>query len=290
MPAVVPSQEFDLNLTSGRIRLMRTGPAHAPLTLLVHGLSAHLHCFDELIEKLAAPDRQIVALDLRGRGRSELTPPGTYGIEAHARDVLELADQLRAKQFDLAGWSMGGAIGVLVANRAPGRLRRLVLIDAPPGEADEGAMERVVKGLNRLDLVVKRPSDYVAAIRATGGISPWTAFWDRFFEYELGPIEGGFRPTTSKAACVEDLDLRLRRDWHDLWKGITMPAMLVRCTVPIGGGFAVPEGVRDAMRRAIPQLQVVEDASDHFTVMNSRTAAKAMAEFLSEEGVAAVSG
>lgn len=280
MPLKGTNQEFDLNLASGRIHARRVGDSDAPLTLLVHGISANLRCFDDLVERLAAPGRQLVAFDLRGRGRSEITPAGSYGIEAHARDVLELAGRLGANRFNLVGWSMGGAIGLLVANRAPERLTRLVLMDAPPGEADEGALDRVVKGFNRLDMVVEHPSEYVAAIRGARGIVPWTEFWDRFFQYELAPAPGGFRPTTSKSACVEDLGLRLRRDWHDLWKGIAMPVLLVRCTLPIGGGFAVPETVRDAMRQAIPQLQVVEDASDHFTVVTSRTAAKAIAEFL----------
>lgn len=279
--AASTGQDFDLKLTSGRVRARRIGPPKTPLILLVHGLSAHLHAFDDIVEALAAPDRQLVALDLRGRGRSEITPAGTYGLDAHCRDLLEAATQLEADQFDLAGWSMGAMIGIGIANRAPQRLRRLVLIDAAGGDKiDPGALDKVTKGLARLEMVVERRSDYIQAIKAASGISPWTPFWDRYFEYELGAHGRGWKPTTSKSACVEDLSGRLDHDWRVLWNGITMPALLVRCLLPTGGGFVVSESVRDEMRRAVPGMKIVEVASDHYTVMNSPAAADAIREFL----------
>lgn len=278
--AAFTEQDFDLRLTSGRIRARRIGSPKAPLVLLVHGLSAHLHAFDDIVDILTAPDRQLVALDLRGRGRSEITPAGTYGLDAHCRDVLEAATQLEADQFDLVGWSMGAIIGIGIANSAPERLRRLVLIDAAGGDMDPGAVDKVAKGLTRLEMVVEQRSDYVQALKTASGISPWTPFWDRCFEYELGPHGRGWKPTTSKSACVEDLNGRLGRDWPVLRKCITMPALLVRCQLPIGGGFTVSESVRDEIRRAVPIMKTVEVVSDYYTVMNSRAAADAIKEFL----------
>jgi|GEM_PF-6678226 len=45
-----------------------------------------------LAERLAGDTLQLVAIDLRGRGRSEVTGPGSYGWRNHARDVLGVAD------------------------------------------------------------------------------------------------------------------------------------------------------------------------------------------------------
>jgi len=193
MVAVAADQNFDLNLTSGRIRVRRIGSSTAPLVLFVHGLSAHLHAFDFIVERLAAPDRQLVALDLRGRGRSEITPLGTYGLDAHCSDVLEVVTRLGADRFDLVGWSMGAMIGICAADRAPERLRRLVLIDGAGGNVDPGALDRVIKGLARLDMVVEQPSAYIEAVRTASGISPWTPFWDLYFEYELSSQGSGFK-------------------------------------------------------------------------------------------------
>lgn len=276
-------QDFDLKLTSGRVRGRRIGSPMAPLVILVHGLSAHLHSFDDIVERLASPDRQLVALDLRGRGRSEITAAGSYGLAAHCHDILDAATQLGADRFDLVGWSMGALIGICVANRAPERLRRLALMDAAGGDIDPGAADKVAKGLARLEMVVKEPSDYVQGLKNAGGISPWTPFWDRFYEYELGPYGRAWKPTTSRAACVEDFNGIAGIDWPALWKGIAMPALLVRCLVPIGGGFVVSESARDAMQRAVLGLKIIEVRTDHYTVVNSRVAADAIREFLDLE-------
>ena len=70
------------------------------------------------------------------------------------------------------------------------------------------------------------------------------------------------------------------RDWPAAWKGLSMPVLLVRCLVPIGGGFIVPETVRDQLRAAVPQLDLVEVDEDHYTVMTSDRASRAMGHFL----------
>lgn len=274
------AEEFDLALRTGRVHVQRVGPVGAPLTLLVHGLSAHMRAFDYLIEGLATSKHQLVALDLRGRGRSEITAAGTYGLDAHCRDVLEVATLLGADEFDLIGWSMGALIAIGVANRAPQRLRRVVLIDHA-GPMDAGALNKVESGLGRLDAVVQKPVDYVNAIRAASGISPWNDFWERYYRYELGPHNDGYRPTTSKAACQEDVKDVLRHNWVELWKGLTMPALLVRCNAPIGGGFIVPETARDDLRRIARQIEVAEVSSDHFTVMHDERTLSVIKEFLS---------
>ena len=55
--------------------------------------------FDRLAERLAGDTLQFVAVDLRGRGRSEVTGAGTYGWRSHARDVLGIADAVGAPSF-----------------------------------------------------------------------------------------------------------------------------------------------------------------------------------------------
>lgn len=154
---------------------------------------------------------------------------------------------LGAERFDLVGWSMGALIGIEIAHRAPERLRRIVLIDHA-GQMDGAAVARVERGLARLETVVEQPDDYVEAVRVSSGISPWNDFWDRFFRYELGPYGDGFKPTISKLACLEDLADIQRRDWRALWPEITMPALLVRCLIPISTRSTPPRAPRPSMR------------------------------------------
>jgi pimeloyl-ACP methyl ester carboxylesterase len=246
---------------------------------MLHGLSAHLHSFDYIAEQFAGQNLQLVAVDLRGRGRSENTPTGSYGIEAHARDVLEIASFLGADQFDLIGWSMGALIGIGVANLVPRRLRHLILIDHA-GKMDAGPIEKITLGLNRLDVVVSQPADYLDAIRLAGSISPWSPFWDNYYGYELGAVQHGYKPTTSKAACLEDLHDLMKIDFQLMWKNLTMPTLLVRCLTPVGGGFIVPESERDLIQRIAPKLTVAEFEFDHYKIMESDVVANTIKEFL----------
>ena len=85
-------EDSDIPLESGRLRVRRWGAAGAPVVLCVPGLSANLCGFDRLAEQLAGGTLQLVAIDLRGRGHSDVTGAGTYGWRSHARDVLAVAD------------------------------------------------------------------------------------------------------------------------------------------------------------------------------------------------------
>jgi len=270
---------FDLQLRSGRVRCRRVGSASAPLVLCVHGLSAHMLAFDDIVDQVGREDRQWVMLDLRGRGHSEITRNGTYGLDAHARDLLEVATLLASERFELIGWSMGALIGLRVASFAPDRLRRLVMIDHA-GRMDPGTVDSIIRALARLDMVMDDPSVYVEAMRSASGIAPWTPFWDRYFRYELARDPQGFKPRTSKSACLEDLAAVTSADWRASWRGIVMPALLVRCRVPLAGGFIVPEAERDALRRAVPQILIAESATNHYTVMNSNDTSGAIKDFL----------
>ena len=253
--------DFDLVLPSGRVRARRWGPADAPLLLCVPGLSANVTAFSGLADHLAGDDRQLVAFDLRGCGHSDVTPPGTYGVAGHADDAVAVADALGAAEFDAVGWSMGALILMEVARRHPERLRSVSLIEHA-GPAQSRALAAVRDWLNRLDVAVDRPGEY---LRRVGG----TGLPDEFYEYELGHgADGRYRPLTSHAAALEDLDQPWPRDWSAHWRALTMPTVLVRALRPINGGLIVPDRAVAALREVNPSIQVVDAPdSDHFTVM-----------------------
>jgi pimeloyl-ACP methyl ester carboxylesterase len=267
--------DVDLNLPSGRIRARRWGDEGAPLLLCVHGLSANLCAFTYLAEQLESRDRQIVAIDLRGRGRSDVTPPGSYGLDNHARDILDVATALAADEFDLAGWSLGALISMRVALRKGDRLRSVTLIDHA-GPADAAALVPIRSGLVRLDAVVPTPDAYLEAIRSGGVIDPWSGFWDAYYSYELEHRpDGSWSPSTSRAAAEEDLYQRWPGDWSDHWRALTMPTLLVRAMKPLNGALIVPDRAVDAFAATNPEVRVVETPeSNHFTcIIDPRTLA-----------------
>ena len=268
-------------LPSGRIRARRWGDDGAPLLLCVHGLSANLCGFTYLAERLASSDRQVVAIDLRGRGRSEITPPGSYGLENHARDILDIATMLGANDFDLAGWSLGALIAMRVALRNGDRLRSVTLIDHA-GPADAAALAPIRSGLSRLDAVVPTPAAYLESIRRGGVIDRWSPFWDAYYIYELKQLaDGSWTPSTSRMAAEEDLYQDWPGDWSDHWRALTMPTALVRAMKPLNGALIVPDRAVAALMATNPKVRLVETSeSNHFTCIADPITFAAIEELL----------
>ncbi|MEV2214061.1 alpha/beta hydrolase [Streptomyces sp. NPDC050997] len=115
------------------------GPQDAPPLLLLHCRGADGTDWAPIAERLAAgvPPRRVYAPDLRGHGRSDWpgTEPGAgpeaYAYEAMSADVLAFLGALGIDRADVIGHSLGGAVGYLLAQRAPEVVRRLVLEDVP---------------------------------------------------------------------------------------------------------------------------------------------------------------
>src|SRR5688500_544603 len=123
----------EVKVSSGRLVGERWGAPDAPLVLCLPGLSQDERSYEYIGSRLGSDSRQVVAFAPRGRGRSDETGPGTYGLPTHSQDVLEAAVELAGGEdvpFDLVGWSFGALVTMQVANLAPARLRKIVLIDA----------------------------------------------------------------------------------------------------------------------------------------------------------------
>jgi pimeloyl-ACP methyl ester carboxylesterase len=264
-------EERTLELTSGRIAAAVSGPEDGPLVLCVHGLSANLRAYDAIAPRLSDAGHRVAAIDLRGRGHSDVTPPGSYGLGAHAADVLAVANELGAETFDYVGWSMGALIGILAASLGAGRLRRLVLIDHA-GASDPEAGAAVRAGLNRLDLPITDPDEYTDRMRAAGAIEHWHEQWDAMYRRELG--------RTSRGAAEEDYEDIVARDWTEAWRPLAMPTLLVRATRPLNGGFVVTEAARDGLMATAAQPTLAEVDANHFDVMTDDRTAAAIVEFL----------
>ncbi|MCW2957591.1 MAG: alpha/beta hydrolase [Solirubrobacterales bacterium] len=259
-----------LTLDSGRLHVERSGPADAAHTAIcVHGLTANIRSFDDLRDDLLAAGVQVVAVDLRGRGHSEDSGPGTYGLPAHARDVVAVADHFGLERWHHIGWSMGALIGLDLAAIAADRLKTATLLDAVGGGMDQAALDAVRAATARLDAVVPDEQPYFDALRASGIFEPWGPFWERYFRWELARVADGLSPTTSRAACLEDLDAATR-NFLPLWAGLTMPTLLVWAAEPLNGGLLVPPEVRDAFLAQVggSHLHVVE--RNHYALMTDQ--------------------
>jgi 3-oxoadipate enol-lactonase len=269
-----------LELSSGQIACEISDSDSGQLAIGIPGLSANLRSFDVIYDALDGARHRKLAFDPRGRGRSAKTGPGTYGWPSHARDVIEMADQLQAETFDLIGWSMGSWIAMVVAKMAPERVRRVVLIDAV-GLPDESAKVPVYAGLDRLSAVFPSRDVFMSLARSLPHYRPWEP-WERLFDYELVDVEGGVSFRTQKPAPMEDEQYRLTQDPYMLWPALTMPVLLVRAAheIPPKFGYILTRDDYDRFLREIPSARGVEIEANHYTVGMAAGTARAVGDFL----------
>jgi pimeloyl-ACP methyl ester carboxylesterase len=276
---------LDLQLSSGSLRAYRLGRPGAPAVVCVPGLDSNARSFDVLAAALARRARQVIVLDLRGRGASPATRVGSYGWVKHAEDVLDVATGLGVDSFELVGHSMGALVGMQAAVLAPERVRRLVAIDTA-GPMDLLALPSVASATLRLPFVYPSTGAYCAAMRASGILEPWEDLWKRAFAYELEGFLGFVRPRTSFRAVAEDLVYNLIHSAASLWPRLRMPTLLARATRRLPPfGLVVGARLRDAFLRSVASAELVEVDANHYEIMAHPDALRAIDDFLAAPAV-----
>lgn len=96
--------------------------------VLVHGLSSNARLWDGVAPHLAAAGHTVVALDLRGHGRSA-KPDSGYDVGTVATDLRAAVDALGLDRPVLVGQSWGGNVVVECAARFPRIARAVAGVD-----------------------------------------------------------------------------------------------------------------------------------------------------------------
>ena len=278
------AEDFDLELLRGRLHVHQFGQLPEVPVLCIPGLSSNSRVFDALGDYRMERGEGIVAFDLRGRGWSDTSPPGTYGWEHHAQDIFEAADAMGIEQFDLVGHSMGAFVSMtavsLDRNR---RIRRVVLIDGL-GIPTQSAIAAIVGALGRLKAAAPTRDAYVEAVRGGGLVTPWNDYWERHYRYDLIDTDGGVRTRTSAEAVNEDAAYGAKHDVRAFWPLMTMPTLLLRSSVPLGSAkdaFIVTREDYDAFLRSAPAAQGKEIAANHYAIALDQASLAAIHDFLS---------
>ena len=117
-----------------RLHTLEFGDRRSPLLPVVclPGLSRNADDFTTLATALAG-SRRVLALDYRGRGRSDYDPnPEKYAIPVETADVITVMAALDAAPAIVVGTSRGGLIAMTIASMKPELLAGVVLNDIGP--------------------------------------------------------------------------------------------------------------------------------------------------------------
>lgn len=124
------------------LRVLDTGPADAPVTvLLTHGWTSDLRVWDLVAAGLAGRAR-VVRFDHRGHGDSDPAPRGSATLARLGDDLAELiAERAPTGALVLVGHSMGGMAMMALADRHPALVRDRVaaafFVSTSSGRMDE---------------------------------------------------------------------------------------------------------------------------------------------------------
>jgi pimeloyl-ACP methyl ester carboxylesterase len=174
----VAIEERWLELPDGRMRYLKTGSG--PALILIHGLMGYSFSWRFTIPALA-PHATVYAIDNLGAGLSTASDDMDCTVRATAKRVLQFADALGIKDFDLLGTSHGGGVAIMVA-----------------AVCRERSMERSTERNDaRLRLVLVAP------------VNPWSPHGKRFAPF-LGSPFGSmlFRHTIARWRSLDYLWLR----------------------------------------------------------------------------------
>jgi pimeloyl-ACP methyl ester carboxylesterase len=130
--------EFD-PARRGVARLFCTESGEGSNVLLLHGWTCDSHDWSWQLPALEARHR-VVAVDLRGHGRSEVPASGGYSPDHYLSDLESLIATRHAGQtFVVIGHSMGAQIAARLAAKRPDLVTAVVSVDGALGFSPEAA-------------------------------------------------------------------------------------------------------------------------------------------------------
>lgn len=250
---------------AGTLHALRFGPEEAVgVVLAAHGITASAMSFAAVARALPA-DWALVALDLRGRGRSN-TVGGPFGMDQHARDLAAVATSI-GRPVVLTGQSLGAYAALRAAARFPELFTRLVLIDGglplpiPPDADPDAVLEATVgPAIARLRMTFASEEDYLAFFRQHPALNgDWTDDLTEYVRYDIAGEPDAIRSRVDPGAVAADgRDLLVNAaTFGDDLSALRLPAHLLYA----------PLGMLGAAPGLMPRPLV-----DHWTSTSSLTA------------------
>ena len=175
------------------------GPARLPV-VCIHGLTRNSRDFEAVAPWIAARGRRVLAVDVRGRGRSDRDPnPLNYQLPVYAGDMAGLLMQAGIGRAVFVGTSMGGLITMALAATNPLAVAGAVLNDVGP-ELSPVGLGRIMGyvGEQRPIRDWAEAAEFAASINGVAfpgaPAEHWDAFARRIFREAASGLELDYDP------------------------------------------------------------------------------------------------
>ena len=210
-------------------------PASAALPVVcLPGLARTAGDFETLADALSADGRRVVALDYRGRGRSEYDRnPTNYSFQVELADIVAVLTALECQPAVFIGTSRGGILTMLLAALRPAAIAGVVLNDIGPVIEPKGLMR--IKGyVGKLP----QPRSYEEAAEIlrrlfdaqfpTQTPADWLASAERTFRQVNGRLVPDYDPALAKTLEGVDFEKPLPPLWGAFDALGQVPMMVIR--------------------------------------------------------------
>jgi pimeloyl-ACP methyl ester carboxylesterase len=225
---------LDTETGAGEFAYLDFGPGEQPVdAVFMHANGFNARTYRTILGPLAG-DLRILALDLRGHGRTPAPaePLGRNTWLDLGHDLNTFLQTLDLGPVVLAGHSMGGTLSLFAAADLPERVRALALFDPvvlPPERAAGGApaTSPLVHGASRRRRHFDSRDAAVQSYRGRGAFTTWTE--PMLLDY----VEDGFRDVadgTVELACAPEWEVsNYLAQGHDPWDAFARS----RCPISI---------------------------------------------------------
>jgi pimeloyl-ACP methyl ester carboxylesterase len=227
------SLRLETKTGAGDFAYLDFGPGERPVdAVFLHANGFNARTYRTILAPLAS-DLRILALDLRGHGRTR-APAAAEGRNTWldlGQDLDVFLETLDLKAVLLAGHSMGGTLSLFAAADLPDRVRALALFDPVvlPPERSAGAptTSPMVHGASRRRRHFDSRDAAVQSYRGRGAFTTWTE--PMLVDY----VEDGFKDLADGAvelACAPEWEVsNYLAQAHDPWEAFARS----RCPITI---------------------------------------------------------
>jgi len=247
-----------------RLHVREYGPRLASALPLVclPGLARTTADFDALAPALASgpPARRVIAIDSRGRGRSDYdNNPANYNVAVELGDVITVLTALEIGQAVFIGSSRGGILTMLLAVAYPAAIAGAVLHDIGP-VIEPAGLARIKSYVGKLP----QPRSYTEGAefirRLFGAQFPkltdaqWLVSAQRTWKMSNGDLAPTYDVRLASTLTELDIAHPLPSMWNEFDALARVPVLVIRGAL----SDILSAATVTAMRARDPDMQIIE--------------------------------